>query len=102
MVGPPVAPHAVAGREPACLRERFGKRTDRLFDGCSNIAVGTAMVTRYERSVALHCTRRAAGAGGAPCPGSCAALLRGHVGRELGIANFVEGHHPPALEPDLR
>jgi hypothetical protein len=76
---------------PPAWAERFCKGPDQLFDACANIAVGTAMLARFDRQcrASLHSARSRGHR--RPLPRE---LLRpcvlGHVGRELGIVNFAE------------
>ena len=74
---------------PTAWAARFGKPPADLFDGCSNIAVGTAMLARYEAQCRAALQPRGRGRH-RPLPRH---LLRpcvlGRLGRELGIPNFV-------------
>jgi hypothetical protein len=38
---------------PVTWAERFGRTTDYLFDGCTNISIATAMLSEYERACTL-------------------------------------------------
>jgi hypothetical protein len=84
---------------PLAWAGRFGKTTDVLFDGCTNVSIGTAMLKQFEQQCRqvlepapqkLIARRRQR-----PRPPLSAEQLRpcvlGHFGRELGIAKFAEG-----------
>jgi hypothetical protein len=77
---------------------RFGKTTGALFDGCTNVSIGTAMLKQFEqqcRAAIAPISKTAVTRRRRPRPPLSIDLLRpcvlGHFGRELGIQNFVEG-----------
>jgi hypothetical protein len=73
--------------------DRFGKVPDDLFDGCTNVAVGTAMLSRFASQCrpSLQRRGRAARRRRPAARDVLRSCVLAHFGRELGIQNFVEG-----------